>query len=458
MTKVTSLPQDILDILTLLNRNGYEAYVIGGAVRDLLLKRGPHDFDLTTNATPDQIQEVFKDYHTLMTNAFFGTVIVLTEDKQVEITTYRKEGNRKENPDDKDPFGKTLKQDCSHRDFTINQLAMDKDGNILDSFDGLKDLEHHVVKAIGDPTLRFKEDPLRMLRYYKFIAELSFEGDKQTEEAIKENRELIKNIAVERIRDTFKVILTYKPTLIDEMDKVGLLEEILPDIASLKNVEQNNPWHYANVYIHTLDALRYVEKQTDLNKEDRLLLSTAVLFHDVGKRDAKTTDEKGIDHFYNHGVLSTKISEKIFDYYRYSHDEKQRLLRLIRYHDLTLTPTRRCFLKLIGKYGFDKHDFMLLAYVMRADESAHVGYSERKKEKEETFEALLSLYDTYEQEQHTFKPSDVALDGTEIMNLLALEPSKEVGTIKNKLFEAIVLGEVSNDKEALKAYLLSHYK
>ncbi|MFA6830329.1 MAG: CCA tRNA nucleotidyltransferase, partial [Bacilli bacterium] len=286
-----SLPIYLDKVLSRLNAAGFESYLVGGAIRDTLLGIKPHDYDVTTNANKTEIAQIFSDMTVFQAGSAFSTMIlVISPSISIEITSFRSK--------DPNTLGQSLEEDLGLRDFTIDSMAIDEEKNLYDFNKGLEDLKARKIRTVGSPKERFLEDPLRMLRYFRLMAKFNFSGDDNTLQAIKDNASLISKVSPERIRDTLKDILIIRPTLFKEMSEVGLLIYIIKDVDDLFSVSQNNPWHYTDVGNHTIDALRFFENYHDLSSEDRYILSNAILFHDLGKRDCKTTDAKGIDHFY----------------------------------------------------------------------------------------------------------------------------------------------------------------
>jgi|LAHS01.1.fsa_nt_gb tRNA nucleotidyltransferase (CCA-adding enzyme) len=450
------LPDEIKDALSLLAKAGHPGYVVGGAIRDTLFKRAPKDYDITTSATPEEIKVIFKDHSPFMTGAFFATVVVVyNHHTPIEITTF------KTSPENglvtRHPgavlYGRSLEEDSLTRDFTINAIAIDKDNNLYDYQGGCQDIQNHLLRAVGNPDDRFREDPLRLLRFFRFVGEYGLTPDPDTWKAIPRNASLLSFVSPERIRDTFRMMLVTKPSLVRQLHETGLLKIILPEVEDLFSVPQHNPGHYTDVGNHTLDALAYLETFTGLCEEDRSLLANAILFHDLGKKKTRTTDENGVDHFYQHAKESAAETKAILEHYRYKKSDSETILKLVANHDIELLPTRHCFLRLIGKHGFSKHDFYLLTLVKRADDAAHINGQQRIKDMEPTFAYLMGTYDDFAKEQESFKITDLALDGKDIMGTLGIAPGKEVGKIKEELFEAVVLGKVSNTRENLLAYL-----
>jgi tRNA nucleotidyltransferase (CCA-adding enzyme) len=439
-----TLPDEIKDALSLLDKAGRPGYVVGGAVRDTLFGRNPKDYDITTSATPEEIKAIFKDHSPFMTGAFFATVVVVyNHHTSIEITTFKPSPNLgliTRHPNN-GLYGKSLKEDSLSRDFTINSIAVDKDSNLYDYQEGCKDIQSKVLRAVGTPDDRYREDPLRLLRFFRFIGEYGLTPDSATLAAIPRNASLLSSVSPERIRDTFRIILISKPSLIGLLHKTGLLNAFLPEVDELFSVPQHNPGHYADVGNHTLDALTYAESFVGLSEEERYLLANAILFHDLGKKKTRTTDEKGVDHFYQHAKESAIETKAILEHFRYRKSDSETILKLVANHDIELLPTRHCFLRLIGKHGFSKHDFYLLTLLKRADDAAHIDGQQRIPGYKPIFAYLMAMYDSFAKEQESFKITDLAVDGKDIMTALAIAPGKEVGKIKEMLFEAVVLGK-----------------
>ena len=267
------IPNDVFDILKQLNDNGYEAYIVGGAVRDIFLQNEPHDWDITTNATPDEVKSIFKK--TIDTGLKHGTVTAMINHEGYEITTYRIDGEYEDNrrPSNVE-FTTDLSKDLERRDFTFNAMAMDKDGNIVDIYNGRTDLTNKIVKAVGNPEKRIQEDALRMLRAIRFSAKYGYEIDKDLYNAIKNNAHLIQNVSCERIENEVTKILTSgHPEKFLELYNLGLTKYIMPEFDVLMNTPQNTPWHIYNVGMHTMKAVEQIDNDKNLVYYDSIPLN-----------------------------------------------------------------------------------------------------------------------------------------------------------------------------------------
>lgn len=325
MIKVMNLPKQIQEILNVFHRNNYEAYAVGGCVRDFLLKKEPNDWDLTTNADPEQIQEIFKDS---FLNNDFGTVGIKTDIGIIEVTPYRIESgySDKRHPDTI-KWAKTLEEDLSRRDFTVNAMAIDNSGNIVDLYDGKKDLTEKTIKCVGDADKRFSEDALRLMRAVRFACQLQFDIEEKTKEALIKNADLIKHVSYERVRDEFNKIIMSKIAGqgIEMLREYGLLQYIIPELLDGYKVEQNKH-HIYGVYEHHIKSLDYAVKENF-----NIYVRISALLHDIGKPETKRgTGENAT--FYNHEVVGARIAKNILQRLKYSNNDIKKMVKLIRYH------------------------------------------------------------------------------------------------------------------------------
>ena len=347
-------------IIAKLEENGFKAYRVGGCLRDELLNLEVHDVDITTNARPDQIKEVFKDYKTIDIGRKFGTIIVIDQNHQYEITTMRKESayRDKRHPEEID-FTSDIREDLKRRDFTINAMAQGH-GELVDLFSGKKDLSNKIVRAVGNPKVRIKEDVLRSLRAVRFATTLDFDIDYDLKKAIKANAKAINYISKERIREEInKILLAKKPQrgirLLDELD---LLEEIFPEVHKTKGFDQHSSFHADDLYEHSLAVL---------NKTPSILeVRMAALYHDVGKIDTFFLDENGEGRFFGHQQVSKDLLEKRLKDLRYSNKFiNDTSILIIRHMDNTNTYTKKSVRKLLRNIGED--NLLRLFSLQRAD-------------------------------------------------------------------------------------------
>ena len=433
------LPEPVKDILSKFNKSGYEIYVVGGAVRDVLMGRMVNDWDFTTNATPEQILKVIPEG---FYDNVFGTVglTVTGFEKPFEITTYRTEhGYSDSRHPDEISWGKTLEEDASRRDFTINALALDKDLNVIDLFKGQEDIRNKIVRAVGDPDARFNEDALRMMRAVRIAGELGFKIEENTFEAIKKNAPLIQKIAKERIKDEFfKLLKSNDPYngMILFKDS-GLMNEILPEVEKSFGVEQKSPGrhHIYDVGTHLLMSLKFC-------KSSDPVVRFATLIHDVGKPQTYRKLESGTITFYNHEMVSTRIAENIADRLRFSKKEKDKFTTLVRWHQFTVdehqtdSAIRRILRNVTPEYMED-----MLS--LRVADRLGGGARETSWRLEEFKKRLIEV------QKQPFSVTDLKINGNDVMKTLGIKPGPKIGEILEKLFNEVVEKKVENEKEAL---------
>lgn len=321
------LNDNVKYILNTINKKGFEAFVVGGAVRNYLLHKDISDFDITTNALPSDIELMFEK--TIPTGKKYGTITVVTKDASYEITTYRSDGvySDKRRPDSV-TFSNKLVEDLKRRDFTINAMCMDINEQLIDMFNGKDDLKHKLIRCIGDPNERFKEDALRMLRAVRFMCQLGFKIEENTLLAITRNSELLKSVSAERIQEEFnKILLSDKPSDgIRVLVKTQLIKHIMPELLICVGFEQKNPYHDKDVFEHIMTVLD--------NTKPKLRLRLAALLHDICKPQCFKIDDKGIGHFHGHHKLSATKSIEIMKRLKYSNQMIEDVSILIRYHYL----------------------------------------------------------------------------------------------------------------------------
>ena len=338
------IPTGAAYILQQLNKHGYEAYIVGGCVRDSLLGKQPNDWDITTSAKPEAVKAIF--HRTIDTGIQHGTVTVLVDreilddgrgspashtDYAFEVTTYRVDGVY---TDHRRPesvcFTASLEEDLKRRDFTINAMAYNPEQGVIDIFGGQEDLEKGIIRCVGEASERFDEDALRILRAVRFAAQLDFVIENQTREAMRDQAKFLKDISAERIcTELTKMIVSKHPERLEEAYELGLTNIFLPEFDRMMQTPQNNPYHLYDVGRHTLQVMRAVSATP--------VLRYAALLHDVGKPECKTTDETGVDHFYGHQELSAKMARTILRRLKLDNDTIDQVCRLVRNHDYGLS-------------------------------------------------------------------------------------------------------------------------
>lgn len=438
--KKIEITDEIKIIFDTLNNAGYECFMVGGCVRDFLLNKKPHDIDFTTNATPDEMKECFKDFNVIETGIKHGTLTVLVNHVPYEITTYRVDGEYLDNRRPESvKFVKDIKNDLARRDFTINAIAYNHSIGFVDCFNGMQDLKNGIIRCVGEPIKRLNEDALRILRALRFSAVLDYEIESETEKACFKLAYLLKNISAERvIVELYKTIIqpNAHKIIFDYIDIWGV---VIPELLKMKGFEQHNPHHVHDVLKHTCVALE--------GSNDDLIIRLAVLFHDIGKPDSFTVDEKGNGHFYGHAIKSVDITRDIFDRLKVDNNTKNQVLTLIKYHDLDLQSTERYIKRLCYKLG-DLEMVKKLVLVQRAD---NFGQAPIHSERIEKFNQIDKIIEKLEQENLSFSLKDLAVNGKDLISIGLL--GKEIGDSLRYLLEAVLNDEVKNDKEALLDYL-----
>lgn len=445
MNVKVQLPKLVEEILNKFSKKGYEIYIVGGAVRDILLGKIVDDWDFTTNAIPEEILKVFPDG--FYDNAF-GTVGINdpSSENPFEITTYRKEyGYSDLRRPDRIEWGKTLEEDLSRRDFTVNAMALEKikerqnEYNLVDKFQGQKDLKEKIIRAVGNPDERFSEDALRMMRAIRIASELGFAIEEKTLEAINKNAALINQIAKERVKEEFFKLLSsphpYEGTLI--FRNSGLMAEIIPEFEKTFGVNQKSPGrhHIYDVGTHLLMSLKNC-------KSEDPIVRFATLIHDIGKPQTYKVQENKVVTFYNHEVISTKIAENIAERLKFSNKEKDKFIKLVKFHQFTLDEKQtdsaiRRFIRNVGKENIkDMLD-------LRIADRLGGGARETSWRLEEFKKRLLDV------QKQPFSIKDLKINGKDVMKVLNIKPGPKVGDTLEKLFKEVVGKKIANEKKAL---------
>ena len=444
------IPGNVRRIARKLKKNGYSAYLVGGSIRDILLYRSAFDYDLATDALPHEVKTIFKKV--IPTGIKHGTVTVLIKKNTYEITTLRNDGKYSDGRrPDKVQFTTDITEDLSRRDFTMNGIALDLiKGRIYDPFQGKKDIKNHIIRAIGNPKDRYREDALRMFRACRFASQLSFRIEANTFADISVNREQAKCLSAERIRDEFvKIIKSPKPSVgLELLRKSGLLKIFLPELLEGYEIIQNE-YHKYDVYYHNLYSC-------DAASKDNYIIRLAALFHDLGKSRTKRSKESAItedsNSFYNHEIVSAKMAYRILKRMKFSNDEINRITHLIRYHmfyythDWTAGAVRR-FIRNVGSQNLG--DLFALRLADR------VGNGKKSGQPVILFK-FIDRIDKIMAEDAAFKIKDLDIDGNMIMNELNLKPGPLIGEILEHLLE-ICLDDPENNRQVELIKLAKQY-
>ena len=433
-----TVPTQVSKALSLLNEAGYEAYVVGGAVRNLVMGIPVNDWDITTSAMPEQTKFVFEDYKTIDTGLKHGTVTVIIDSMHLEVTTFRIDSDYsdKRRPDEVS-FTSSLSEDLSRRDFTCNALAFSPDKGIVDLFGGISDIENKTIRCVGNPDKRFNEDALRILRALRFSSVLGFNIDDSTSESIFRNYKLLDYISNERIfTEISKIIcgINVRTILTDYSDVIFY---VIPELKPMSGCNQNHERHIFDVWGHTVETVCSIRNTPDLR--------FAMLFHDCGKPVVKTTDENGVDHFYRHALISADISGKVLSRLKTSNSFRKEVVNLVRYHDfLPNVISRKTYRKYLGLLG--KETLYKLFEVREADiRGQNPVFLNQELENNKTGLAVL---EEIINSNDCVNIHDLAINGSDLITL-GFESSPEIGKIINILFEEVISDKTVNEKNAL---------
>lgn len=449
VNKTVTIPDSVFDIIKILNNAGYNAYLVGGCVRDLYLDKEPHDWDMCTSATPEQIKEVLKNnnitFHTV--GEKFGTITALCNG-EYEITTYRSETTYSDNRHpDKIEFETDIHKDLMRRDFTINAMAYNPiTKELIDDWKGLDDLNHKIIRCVGDADTRFKEDSLRILRAIRFAIRYNFDIDDNTSHFIHQNKELLKNVSKERITKELRTILTNGNPIKDKfLSYKDVIRIIIPEMEPCFDFKQNNKWHKHDVYEHILSVV-------DGCDTDKFEVKLAALLHDIGKPDSYTVDEEGWGHFYGHPDISHEISKNVINKrLSLTVNERTMVQDLVLYHDMEIPQTVKSVKRLLNK--FDETFINNWMVLKQADINDHV-YDHVPEEKRDKIhflnkEFVIETIQKIKEKEECFSIKDLAINGNDLIQIYGMKPGKEIGFILNQLVEDIIDEKVSNTKEGL---------
>lgn len=439
-----NIPSVAATVFSHLEKNGYECFLVGGCVRDMLMGLNPHDIDIATNATPDEIKSVFSDFHTLDIGIKHGTITVMIEDEPIEITTYRTENTYSDgrHPDSV-VFTKKILEDLSRRDFTSNAIAFNPKEGIVDPFNGKRDIENKILRCVGTAEKRFKEDSLRILRALRFASALSFNIESETEKAMYDCKELIPIISPERIyteitkmlcgENTGKILSLYS----------DILAVALPEIKDIKNFEQHNFHHIYDVLNHTAKVVDSVYPAVHLR--------LAALFHDCGKPDCFSLDENSVGHFYSHASISARKADEVLKRLHCDNVTREKVVKLVKIHDTPIDPDSKTVKKKLQKYGTEM--FFDLIKLQRADNK---GLSPDFLYRQSTYDKLEEIARQIIEENQCFSLKDLAVGGRDML-ALGLK-GKDIGTALDELLKAVIEEKCANDKESLLSYYHSNVK
>ena len=440
------LDDDVKFILEQLNKNG-TGFLVGGAVRDKILNKDPGDYDFATDIGYSELKRIFADYSPKEMGAHFGILMINVNGKSYEIAKFRKETGVYNSRYPKEiKFVKTIEEDLARRDFTINSLAYSKQTGIVDLYGGRQDIKRKVIRFVGKPKLRIEEDALRILRAFRFVSKLGFNLDKKTSEAIYKKRKFLTKISKERIFDELSKILMgkYSKKAFIEMKKLRVLEIIIPEFRYTYNFNQNNPNHTDDLFNHIIKVIHLCDYD--------LITRFAALFHDLGKINVKIIDAKGIFHFYGHEKESALIAEEELRELKASNDFTNSVKKIVRNHMLIYQDVSdKTLKKLIIE--MEEKNLKRLFNLFYADLNSK-GIS-RKKENEKILQNFWDKIENIKKQGKIPQFNDLDITGIDLINLKF--SNREIGEVKNKLYELVLGDEIENEKEALLKYIVKHY-
>ena len=429
-------------IFETLENSGFECYAVGGCVRDVLLNIQPNDIDITTNATPDEILDCFKEYRTFELGKKFGTISVMNEDDIFEITTYRIDGkyNDSRHPD-KVEFSRNLKDDLARRDFTVNAMAMDKNGNIVDLYNGKEDLNNQLIRAVGNAEERFTEDALRIFRALRFSCKLGFKIEESTALAAKKLSYTLKNVHPQRLRDELSALLLTDSASKNIEEYKEIFFTIIPELKICHKSQQITAHHRFDVLTHILKTLEFAPIDLEIR--------FALLFHDIAKPETHTFDKAGISHFNGHPARSADIATEILKRFAFSSDFIKKVRLLIKYHDKRFENPRLHIKRLLSE--LTEEEFRKLLVIQRCDILAQSEYL--REEKLSRIDLIESELNAVLEENSCFKLSDLAVNGKDMVSL-GLK-GKEIGDNLKALLNMVIEEKIQNNRKDLLNYIVS---
>lgn len=430
------IPIDVAEIIDTIEQAGFEAYAVGGCVRDCVLGREPKDWDITTNAKPHQVKELFR--RTIDTGIQHGTVTVMMGNEGYEITTYRIDGEYEDGRHPKEVcFTGSLAEDLRRRDFTMNAMAYHPKRGLVDLYGGIEDIQNGIIRCVGCATERFTEDALRMMRAVRFAGETGFAIEEETLAAMKQLSSNLSKVSAERIRvELEKLLVSMHPERLLIAYETGLTAVFMPEFDRLMETGQNNPHHCYRVGEHTIQVIMHAPRTK--------VLRLAALFHDFGKAETKTTDEDGIDHFPFHQIKSKEMTIEIMKRLKFDNDTIKKVSSLVEYHDHTFSSKESGMRKNITKIGLEQ--FPELFELKRADMLGQSTF--QREEKEAELARVIALYEKILAQQDCLSMKDLAVKGADLMQV-GIPGGKQMGTILNTLFAYVLEHPKDNERELL---------
>ena len=430
------LPPKVNQIMQTLQANGFEAYAVGGCVRDSILGRKPDDWDITTSATPQETKQLFQK--TFDTGIEHGTITVLLGKDAYEVTTYRVDGKYEDSRHPSEvTFTRSLKEDLLRRDFTMNAMAYNDKEGLVDIFGGMDDLQNRCIRCVGNAEERFREDALRILRAVRFAAQLDFEVEEETKQGIRRLAPTLANISAERIQvELVKMLVSPNPGLLRMAYELGITQVILPEFDVMMQTTQETPHHCYSVGEHTLRAVELVRAEKALR--------LTMLLHDVAKPKMKTVDDKGRAHFKKHDLEGTQMAKAILRRLKFDNDTINKVTKLVAYHDYRMEAEPRLVRRAMNRIGEDL--FAEYLEVRMADTLAQSAY--QREEKLQNLQDIRSCYEEIMENKQCVSLKELAVTGSDLI-ADGMMPGKEIGHVLQLLLEQVLEKPELNDKETL---------
>lgn len=431
------IDEGALFLIEQLEKQGYEAYVVGGCVRDSLLGSLPKDWDICTNALPEEIKRSVVPLPTIETGISHGTITVLCQGSAYEITTYRKEGRYLDNrhPETVE-FVSDIKEDLSRRDFTVNSMAYHPRRGLIDFFDGKADLQKGMIRCVGEPQKRFAEDGLRIIRALRFASVYGFMLDEQTSWAIHEKKGNLRNISAERLSSELGKLLCGEGIKYVLMQYSDVMAEIIPEVDDMIRFKQRNSHCTSDIWQHTVKSVAFVPSDT--------ILRLTMLLHDIGKPHCYSECESEIECFRNHSKLGANLAQIILKRLRFDRETVKSVTELVEYHDLDISANTKCIKQWLNRMG--REQFYRLTEVWRANALAHL--PQKQSERLEKIQKIRSCMETIIQQGQCFCREDLAVNGHDLISL-GFPPGKQIGKILGLLMESVLEEQIENTRQDL---------
>ena len=444
-----NLPDDVQEIMSVIREYGATSYVVGGCVRDSIIGRKPHDWDICTPALPGELLVEFeeKGYKVIPTGLQHGTITVHLNGNNYEITTFRRDGKYSDgrHPDTVE-FTSDLIYDLERRDFTINAMAYNPEEGLIDPYCGYEDIQDKRIRCVGNPNDRFREDGLRILRCLRFVTQLGFRVDLLTRRALVKQINFLDNISSERINSELCKIIDASALYKSERPLntyAFILCHCIPELYDSLNFTQNNPYHKYSVYGHSIVVLQECESSDIITK-------LAAFFHDIGKPRCYQDDENGIRHFKGHGKVSADMTDGIMRRLKFDNDTREKVVQLVFYHDATFEVGKKYVRRWLNKIGVDQ--FKRLLVLRRAD---IMGQSElNREERLQKLDAVNEYLEEVLAEKPAFSIKDLEIDGKDVMQYMLMDECPEVGYWLNHILKMVIDGQLQNNREDLIYYMI----